>query len=136
MTAIITGATKGIGRATTEFFAENGFDVAICARTKTDLDLFAEELKIKYGIKVFNLATDMSDKKAVQNFGKFILNNCKTIDVLINNAGVFIPCELSDPNSSEAFEKMMQLNMMGTFYITQHLLPAMNKAKNLFSKYL
>lgn len=129
MNAIITGATKGIGRAVAELFAKNGFNVAVCARTQTDVDALKTTLEEEHKIEVIAQAVDMSEKKAVKAFVTNILEQWKTVDILVNNAGVFIPCELANAENEEAFEMMMDLNLYSTYYMTQGVLPSMISQK-------
>jgi len=125
MNAIITGATKGIGRAVAELFAKNGFNVAVCARTQADVVALKANLEETYQIEVLAQVVDMSDKKAVKAFMASILAEWKTVDILVNNAGVFLPCELSNSENEAAFEMMMDLNLYSTYYMTQGVLPSM-----------
>lgn len=125
MNAIITGATKGIGRAVAELFAKNGFNVAVCARTETDVLALKASLEEAHSIEVIAQVVDMSDKKAVKAFMASILEQWKSVDILVNNAGVFIPCELSKAENEDAFEMMMDLNLYSTYYMTQGVLPSM-----------
>lgn len=127
---IVTGATKGIGRAVTEIFAKNGYNVAICARTASDLEQFKQELQQQYKIEVIALAVDMADKKAVKDFAQQVTAQWKTIDVLVNNAGAYIPCELTSSDTEAAFEQMMDLNLYSTYYLTQGVLPSMLAQKS------
>src|SRR5580698_1722005 len=90
--AVITGATKGIGKAITLKFAEQGFDVAICARIAKEVKAFKDLLNKKFPkINVLAVACDVSDKKQVEYFGDEILNQWGKADVLVNNAGNFLP---------------------------------------------
>lgn len=125
MKAIITGATKGIGKATATLLAQNGFDVAICARTQSDLDTLKADIEQTYNVQVIAEAVDMSQKATVKGFVATIKETWKTIDILVNNAGVFIPCDLADESTEEAFETMMDLNLYSTYYMTQGILPMM-----------
>ena len=75
MKAIITGATKGIGRAIVNAFAAEGYDLAICARTEADVKVLKNELETQYPNGAFIAeAVDMSDKSAVKAFGKSIVD--------------------------------------------------------------
>ena len=123
--AIVTGATKGIGRALVERFAQAGYHVAFCARTAADVAAFKQEIETQYGVQVIGQAVDMGVKQAVKDFAQQILEQWKQVDVLINNAGVFIPCELTDASTEPAFETMMDLNLMSAYYLTQQVLPQM-----------
>jgi short-subunit dehydrogenase len=130
MKAIITGATKGIGRATSELLAKNGFDIAICARTKADLDWMKASLESEHGIKVMAEVVDMSEKTAVKAFASKIRKDWGSVDILVNNAGVFIPCELTNSDNEGAFEMMMDLNLYSTYYMTQGILPMMTEKRS------
>lgn len=123
--AIITGATKGIGRALVELFAREGHNVAFCARTQADVEAFKKELTDQYEIEVIAEAVDMSGKQAVKAFAQQVLAQWGHVDVVVNNAGVFIPCELTDPSTEDAFEQMIDLNLLSAYYLTQQLLPQM-----------
>jgi short-subunit dehydrogenase len=125
MRAVITGATKGIGRAIVEAFAKAGYDLAVCARTEADLDTLKQELKATYpSIDLITAAVDMSDKKAVQAFGATIIGQWKQVDVLINNAGVFKPGSLIEEEEG-TLEFQIETNLYSAYYMTRALLPAM-----------
>lgn len=130
MNVIITGATKGIGKALAELFAKNGYDVAICSRTQSDVDALKQSLEQNYGVQVIAQAVDMSKKAEVKAFSKTICDQWQQIDILINNAGVFIPCELANSDTEAEFEMMMDLNLYGTYYMTQGILPTLLKQGN------
>lgn len=129
MNAIITGATKGIGRAVAELLAKNGFNIAVCARTQADVDALKNKLEKEHNIQVIAQAVDMSQKKAVKDFVATIQQTWKTVDILVNNAGVFVPCELANAANEDAFEMMMDLNLYSTYYTTQGILPMMIEQK-------
>lgn len=129
MKVVITGATKGIGKALVEKFAQAGADIAFCARTKSDVDEFLALLQKKYPEQNFIAeAVDMSKKESVLNFGKGIMAQWNQINILINNAGVFIPCQLTDPANDDSFVKMMDTNLYSAYYMTQSLLPSITAA--------
>ncbi|MDX1477980.1 MAG: SDR family oxidoreductase [Saprospiraceae bacterium] len=121
--AVITGATKGIGRAITEAMVESGYDVAICARTQADLDTFAGTLRaLRKGCQVLTLNTDVRDKQELKQFADRISAEWDTVDVLVNNAGLFVPGEiLKEPDLT--LEMMMEVNVYSAYYLTRHLLP-------------
>lgn len=125
MRAVITGATKGIGRAIVEAFAKAGYDLAVCARTQADLDALRKELKTTYpSVDLITAAVDMSDKKAVQAFGATIIRHWKQVDVLINNAGVFKPGSLIEEEEG-TLEFQIETNLYSAYYMTRAILPAM-----------
>lgn len=132
---VITGATKGIGRALALLFAKNGHDLAICSRHQEDLYSLSDELKnIQPSIEIIALATDVSQKEAVEKFAETILNQWKSIDILINNAGVFIPGSIHDEPEGN-LEKMIHTNLYSAYHLTRKLLNAMipNKRGYIFN---
>lgn len=128
-TAVITGATKGIGLALTELFAEQGFDLAITARTEKDVFKLREKLESSYpSIQVLAQATDLADPEQIQHFIALIQENWTQIDVLINNAGIFLQGDLlSEPD--EHLTKMMQVNLFAPYHLCRAIAPIM-QAKN------
>jgi len=94
--AVITGGTKGIGRAIVHRFAQEGFDIVASARGGADLLILKELIEEQYKVKVHVSPTDMSDKDEVIAFGTFIRNLSGQVEVLVNNAGVFIPGQIID----------------------------------------
>ncbi len=126
---VITGATKGIGRAVAERFASASFDVAACSRNQKDLDLFKEEIEKKHGVIGFVKTTDASDKKQVHEFAQFVLDLKRPIDVLVNNAGHFIPgATMQEPDG--ALESMIQSNVYSAYYTTRSMIDAMKRDKS------
>ena len=93
---VVTGGTKGIGRAIIEKFASVGFDIVTCARNSHDLGEMKDALDRQYrSIKVVTHPTDMSDKKQVKSFCSAVLDLGRPVDVLVNNAGYFAPGEIT-----------------------------------------
>lgn len=125
MNAVVTGATKGIGRAIVELFAQQGYNVAFCARTAADVEAFQRALQTQYEGEFLGVVVDMGNKQAVKDFGAIVKEKWTTVDVLVNNAGVFIPCPLTETETEDAFETMMDLNLYSAYYLTQSLLPLM-----------
>ena len=120
---IITGATKGIGRAISLAFAETGSDLMICARTEKDLLDFKVFLQKKFpDIQVFILAVDLSKKEEVQKLAHYIQSSWSHFDILVNNAGYFAPGGILDGQDGD-IEKMMAINFYSAYYLTQSLLP-------------
>jgi short-subunit dehydrogenase len=124
MKIIITGATKGIGRAIAEKFAAEGFDLAVCARSEADLASFKKDFEGKYGIEVLTKATDMSKKADVLAFADFVKEQWGEVDCLVNNAGVFLPGSVQDEPDG-ALEKMIETNLYSAYHLTRALLPTM-----------
>lgn len=117
MNAIITGATKGIGRAIALKLAKNGYNLAICARKKADLESLKLELEV-YGNQVFTLVVDCGRKEEVLAFAEKSKIAFTKIDVLVNNVGVFMPVSLLD-EEDEIFEQHLNVNLSATYYLSK-----------------
>ncbi|MEM7101499.1 MAG: SDR family oxidoreductase [Bacteroidota bacterium] len=125
MNIVVTGATKGIGRAVADIFAANGFNLAICSRNESELLQYKAELEARYmDINVIVRKTDMSVKGEVIAFAEFVKNHWEKIDVLVNNAGVFFPGEIHKEDEG-TLESMINTNLYSAYYLTRTLLPAM-----------
>lgn len=130
MNIIITGATKGIGRAIAEKFASQGWNIAINARTEADLTDFKADFADKYpDVKVLTQVTDMSKQEAVTAFAEFVKERWQTVDVLVNNAGKFIPGNIADEEAG-ALEGMIETNLYSAYHLTRALLPTMLAKKS------
>ncbi|SHH34812.1 3-ketoacyl-ACP reductase [Flavobacterium defluvii] len=121
--ALITGAGKGIGKAIAIALAKEGVNVILLARTQTDVDQLAVETN-KLGVKSLALSADVSDINSVNAAVEKALTEFKTIDILINNAGIgafgkFMELEPAD------WERIIQVNLMGTYYTTRAVIPQM-----------
>lgn len=126
MKIIITGATKGIGRAIAEKFAAEGFDLAVCARTEADLAILKKEIREKFDVEVLTRPTDMRSKTDVLAFADFVKKHWGSVDVLVNNAGIFIPGEICHEEDG-ALEKMMETNLYSAYHFTRAILPLLLK---------
>lgn len=125
MYCIITGGTKGIGRATAEIFAANGFHIALVARSVADLQTTKAMLEERFsGVEVLIFSADLTDAAAVKQTGAAILAQWPQIDVLVNNAGTFLPGTLLD-EAEGTLEHMMQLNLYSSYHLTRAVAPAM-----------
>lgn len=131
---VITGGTKGIGRAIVLLFAKNGFNIITCARNESDLLVLKEKIEINHPSKVFIKTADLSKKEEVTAFADFVLQNTSKIDVLINNTGVFLPGSIQDEPEGN-LELMMNTNLFSAYHLTRALLPAMlpHKSGHIFS---
>jgi 3-oxoacyl-[acyl-carrier protein] reductase len=121
--ALITGAGKGIGKAVAIALAKEGVNIILVARTQSDIDEVAREIKA-FGVKTLALTADVSDINSVNSTIEKALNQFETIDILINNAGIaafgkFLELEVA------AWERIIQVNLMGTYYVTRAILPNM-----------
>jgi 3-oxoacyl-[acyl-carrier protein] reductase len=121
--ALITGAGKGIGKAIAIALAKEGVNVILVARTQSDLDEVATEVN-KLGAQSVALAADVSDIDSVNKAVAEALDKFKTIDILINNAGIAAFGKILEMEP-QAWERIIQVNLMGTYYTTRAVLPNM-----------
>ncbi|MBK8554677.1 MAG: SDR family oxidoreductase [Lewinellaceae bacterium] len=129
-TVVVTGGTKGLGRAMAEKFASNGFDVCVCARTQSDLDSMRSEWDQLFPeAQLITHKVDLSQRTEVLHFADLVRKNWPKLDVLVNNAGLFMPGAISEEPTG-AFETMMEVNMYSAYYLTRALLPMMIEQKD------
>jgi len=127
---IISGASKGIGKAIALRFAAAGFNVAICARNKKLLDAVLKEMKMLHPAGKFMAEVcDLTDKLQIKNFAANVLKQWKHIDILVNNAGTFSP-GLVHQEKEGSLELMMQTNLFSAYYLSRAIVPAMKKKKS------
>ncbi len=130
MRAVITGATKGIGWEITKGLVQRGYDVAICARNSLLLQKRKESLlSINPNVAIIAEAVDVSNKQAVINFAQKIKTEWNELNVLINNAGVFLPGQIHEEEDG-ILEKQIETNLYSAYHITRGLLPIMLPLKN------
>lgn len=127
--AVITGATKGIGKAIAEKMLQEGIDVAICARTTNDLrDLHDQWERLYPERRIFMQNVDVQDKEQVKLFAKNVQDTFKSVDILVNNAGIYFPGSLAEEPEGQ-LENLMDINLYSAYYLTRALLPIMKKQK-------
>lgn len=117
---LVTGGTKGIGRAIIKRFAAEGFSVATCSRNESDLKSLRLELERDFpSIQVLAEVADLSKKEEVMRFAKQVQDFCE-VDVLVNNTGLFLPGAIHDEPEGN-FELMMHTNLFSAYYLTRAL---------------
>ena len=126
---VITGASKGMGKAIAELYAAKNATLFICARNEQELRNTAIELTSKYPNCTIHLkVVDLSVKENVLAFAEFCLE-IAIPDILINNGGQFIPGSIHEENDETLF-KMMNINLYSAYYLTKALLPKMMQRKS------
>lgn len=126
--AIITGAGKGIGRATALALAKEGVSLGLIARTEADLQKVADEVKSK-GVDVSIATADVGSNEEVTATIDKLITEFGTVDILINNAGIakfggFLELDV------EEWEQIIQVNLLGMYYVTRAVLPTMIEQKS------
>jgi len=123
--AIITGASKGIGRSVAIALAKEGVNVVLAARSTELLSMVLKEI-VANGGKAVSITTDVTSENSVQNLIIETQKRFGKIDILINNAGVGIFSNVVDLKMQE-YEAMMDVNLKGVFLCSRAVLPAMIK---------
>ena len=121
--ALVTGAGKGIGKAIAIALAKEGVNIGLIARTEKDLQEVAAEINA-LGVLSIIAPADISNINAVNWAVEKIENTLGPIDILINNAGQFIPGSIHD-EAEGILEQMIQTNLYSAYHLTRALLPAM-----------
>lgn len=125
--ALITGATRGIGKQIAITFAKQGYDIAINYRTENkDLEDTKKEIESQK-VKCIAVKGDVSNYEDTQKFVKEIIDQYGKIDVLVNNAGITKDTLLMRMKK-EDFESVINVNLIGTFNVTKNVIPYMMKA--------
>lgn len=127
-TALITGATSGIGRATAKRLADEGFRLIICGRRKERLDSLKAELSQK--TTVHTLQFDVRDKNAVQDAMNSLPENFSKIDILVNNAGNAHGLDPIQNGNTDDWDAMMDINVKGLLYVSKTIIPKMIEQKS------
>ncbi|MBL7804260.1 MAG: SDR family oxidoreductase [Saprospiraceae bacterium] len=129
-TVVVTGGTKGLGRAIAEIFAQNGFEVCVCARTQADLDEMQRDwARLFPGSRLLTYAADVSKKADVFEFAAHVREQWPRLDVLVNNAGIFLPGAVSEEREG-TLETLLETNLYSAYHLTRALLPLMTPQKS------
>lgn len=117
---VITGASRGIGKAIALKFASNGFNLFLGGTNSESLERLKQEICSNYNIHVDYFAADLSQEQGCKSFTSAVLYTYQKIDVLINNAGVFLGGKMMEEDSSQ-LEKMMNTNLYSAYWVTKFL---------------
>jgi NAD(P)-dependent dehydrogenase (short-subunit alcohol dehydrogenase family) len=127
-TAIITGASDGLGKGTAKVFAENGWNVVLAARTKEKLEKAASELQNTKG-NVLAVAVDVSNYEQVEQLIEQTIDAFGQVDVLINSAGIDYPGSIEEL-TAEQWNQVIGVNLNGVFYTSKAVFPHMKEQKS------
>lgn len=119
--ALVTGAGRGIGRAVAVAYAREGATLALCSRTKDELEAAAAEAQ-KSGGKVFARTVDLSIREAVRGFVEETVKRYSRVDVLVNNAGALGPRMPLEEVSESEWETTLRVNLTSVFWLTGDVL--------------
>jgi NAD(P)-dependent dehydrogenase (short-subunit alcohol dehydrogenase family) len=126
--ALITGGSKGLGRAMAQALAEAGADVAVCSRTSGEAENAAAEISSATGAKVIGLNADVIDRASVLDMVAACNASFGKIDILINNAGINVRKPTAEV-SEEEFDSVVDISVKGSFLCTQAVIQGMLERK-------
>lgn len=127
LVALVTGAGRGIGRATALAFAEKGACLFLVARTKKELDETAKEAR-KRGAKAFALLADLRDPLAIEAMVTGIRKATDRLDILVNNAG-FLKIAPLEETSLDHWETTLRVNLTAPFLLAKSCLPLLRRSQ-------
>ena len=123
-TAIVTGGTRGIGRAIVERLLDEGMRVVFCGQSEESVTRALNELSARHEGKVFARKCDVSRQEEVGQFFRFTDEKLGSLDLLVNNAGVGIFAPL-EQLTSDQWHRMIDLNLSGVYYCCHEAIPRM-----------
>jgi len=127
---VVTGGTKGIGKAVITAFASNNFDIITCARNGDDLERLKKEINNSYSsVSIHVFKADLSKKEETMQFVEFIKSSAKVPDVLVNNTGVFFPGQVHNEDEG-VLEKSMETNLYSAYRISRAVIGGMMERKS------
>lgn len=132
MNIVITGGSKGFGKAIAEKFAgdKQGHSVLLCARNKELLEMEGKQLQGRFPrATIKTMVCDMGIREQVNHFSAWVLKEIPAPDVLVNNAGTFIPGSVHNEPEG-ALETIMAVNLFSAYHLTRSLLPKMMERKS------
>lgn len=125
-TAIITGASRGIGRSTALALAKQGMRLGLVARHAASLQAVATEVKARGG-EAFPLTYDFSDPAGIPELVDELVLSLGGLDALVNNAGTFLECDLSGM-ADDQLRLVLEVNLVSPFALTREALPALRQS--------
>ena len=126
--AVVTGASRGIGKAVAQALLQEGCSVAICSRNAERLEMTVTELSATG--PVFGVSTDVTDEKAVQRFIDAALRQFGRIDILVNNAGTHLRGTV-ETTTLDILERQMRDKVFGFFSMIKAVLPTMKAQRGI-----
>jgi NAD(P)-dependent dehydrogenase (short-subunit alcohol dehydrogenase family) len=127
--ALVTGGSRGIGRAIAETYARAGARVFICGRNESSLTQTLEDMR-RAGVEVTGLAGDVGNPADADRIARAAIRHCGAIHVLVNNASILGPRDTIASYPSAAWDEVLRVNLTGIFLMTQAVLPTMLAQRN------
>jgi serine 3-dehydrogenase len=127
---VITGASAGIGYACAEAFADAGARLMLTARRKEKIDKLAADLRERFSTRTLTIPLDVRDQQAVEKAFSTMPDEWRTIDVLVNNAGLSRGLDKLHEGKIQDWEEMIDTNVKGLLYVSRAILPGMVERKS------
>ncbi len=124
--ALISGSSRGLGKEIAEKLAAKGYNLILVARDSAKLEETTTEINNKYNIKIQSYSCDLSIKKEVEHLLKQITHSVDTLDLLVNNAGHYLPGTVAQ--GEDTLESQLGSNLYTAYYLTRAALPLLHKA--------
>ena len=125
-TVLVTGGSRGIGKAIVLHFAKLGYNVSACGRNQESLDTLSKEIAA-VGVPNLLLTCDVRNKVEVKSFIESVVERFGGVDILVNNAGAFYPGKIQD-ETDDYFEIMMETNLNASYYFSKLCIPYLKKS--------
>jgi short-subunit dehydrogenase len=130
MNAIITGASRGIGKALAQIFAQHGYNLYLNSQNESNLLQTMEELRTSFpNVTIEGQAMNLGEKHKAMLFAEWVQGHVDAVDVLVNNVGTFVQGNVSDEPDG-ALEQMLSVNLYSAYHTTRALLPKMKEARS------
>ncbi|MDF1823850.1 MAG: 3-oxoacyl-ACP reductase FabG [Verrucomicrobiales bacterium] len=126
--ALITGGSRGLGKAMALGFVQSGADVMICSRSESEVTASAEAIMAEAGGKVIPVVADMNNRESTDALAARALAEFGTVDILINNAGINTPQPI-DEIDDETWDSVVEVNLTSIMRLTRALVPRMKEQK-------
>ena len=131
MNIVITGASRGMGKAVAAAFAAAGHHLYLCSRNEDTVNATIADLQKSFSASTIKgIAKDLSNKEEAEAFGQWLLDQQIRIDVLVNNAGTYLPGGIHYETDG-VLEKMMDINLYSAYHLTRKLLPTIIKQEKI-----
>ncbi|MCX6833122.1 MAG: SDR family NAD(P)-dependent oxidoreductase, partial [candidate division Zixibacteria bacterium] len=128
-TALITGGSRGIGRATAIMLAQAGCDVAISFVTRDEAAREVEQTVRQYGVKAMVVPADLADRRQTEQMIEAVVRQFGRLDILVNNGGIWKEAAI-DAMSEEQLQEMIGINLKGVFYAISAAVLQMKKQRS------
>jgi len=126
--ALITGGSKGLGKAMARGFAEAGADIVICSRHSEELEQALPEILSGTSVRGQSFVTDMTNRDEVASLARSALKAMGRVDILVNNAGSNMP-QMIDEIEDEKWDRIVELNLTSCMSLSRALIPQMKERK-------